>query len=48
MSVLLTGLTIEYVPGAPGILLNLIWLFMNGIGVRPCLLVIGIPRSLTD
>ncbi|KAI0765013.1 MFS general substrate transporter [Fomes fomentarius] len=33
MSVLLTGLTIKYVPGAPGIVLNLIWLFMNGIGV---------------
>ena len=34
MSVLLSGLTVKYVPGTPGIVLNLIWLFMNGIGVR--------------
>ena len=34
MSVLLSGLTIKYVPGTPGIVLNLMWLFMNGIGVR--------------
>ena len=34
LSVLLTGLTIKYVPGTPGIVLNLLWLFMNGIGVR--------------
>ncbi|KAI0713732.1 MFS general substrate transporter [Earliella scabrosa] len=33
MSVLLSGLTIKYVPGTPGIVLNLMWLFMNGIGV---------------
>ncbi len=35
VSVLLAGITIKYVPGTPGIILNLIWLFMNGIGVRP-------------
>ena len=34
MSVLLAGLTTAFVPGTPGIVLNLIWLFMNGIGVR--------------
>ncbi|KAI0806691.1 MFS general substrate transporter [Fomes fomentarius] len=33
LSVLLTGLTIKYVPGTPGIVLNLMWMFMNGIGV---------------
>ncbi|KAI0738042.1 MFS general substrate transporter [Daedaleopsis nitida] len=33
LSVLLTGLTIKYVPGTPGIVLNLCWMFMNGIGV---------------
>ncbi|KAI0746709.1 MFS general substrate transporter [Daedaleopsis nitida] len=33
MSVLLSGLTIKYVPGLPGIILNLMWLFMNGVGV---------------
>lgn len=34
MSVLLAGLTTAFVPGTPGIVFNLIWLFMNGIGVR--------------
>ncbi|CDO71928.1 hypothetical protein BN946_scf184940.g75 [Trametes cinnabarina] len=33
MSVLLSGLTTQFVPGTPGIVLNLVWLFMNGIGV---------------
>ncbi|KAI0373119.1 MFS general substrate transporter [Pilatotrama ljubarskyi] len=33
LSVLLSGLTTQFVPGTPGIVLNLIWLFMNGIGV---------------
>ncbi|KAI0760807.1 MFS general substrate transporter [Fomes fomentarius] len=33
LSVLLTGLTIKYVPGTPGIVLNLMWMFLNGIGV---------------
>ncbi|KAI0628836.1 MFS general substrate transporter [Trametes polyzona] len=33
MSVLLSGLTTQYVPGTLGIVLNLVWLFMNGIGV---------------
>ncbi|TFK82583.1 MFS general substrate transporter [Polyporus arcularius HHB13444] len=33
VSVLLAGITIKYVPGTPGIILNLIWLFMNGIGI---------------
>ncbi|KAI0823840.1 MFS general substrate transporter [Trametes gibbosa] len=33
MSVLLSGLTTQFIPGTPGIVLNLIWLFMNGIGV---------------
>ncbi|KAJ8701074.1 hypothetical protein PTI98_004037 [Pleurotus ostreatus] len=33
LSVLFTGLTIEYVPGRMGLLLCLGWLFMNGIGV---------------
>ena len=34
LSVLLSGLTVAFVPGTPGIVLNLVWLFMNGIGVR--------------
>ncbi|EIW61021.1 MFS general substrate transporter [Trametes versicolor FP-101664 SS1] len=33
MSVLLSGLTTQFVPGTLGIVLNLVWLFMNGIGV---------------
>ncbi|KAI0781543.1 MFS general substrate transporter [Trametes elegans] len=33
LSVLLSGLTTQFVPGTPGIVLNLVWLFMNGIGV---------------
>ena len=33
MSVLLAGLTTRFIPGTPGIVLNLMWLFMNGIGV---------------
>ncbi|KAF4607763.1 hypothetical protein EYR40_000098 [Pleurotus pulmonarius] len=33
LSVLFTGLTIEYVPGRMGLFLCLVWLFMNGIGV---------------
>ncbi|KAI0695091.1 MFS general substrate transporter [Cerioporus squamosus] len=33
VSVLLAGFTIKYVPGTLGIVLNLLWLFMNGIGV---------------
>lgn len=38
LSVLLTGLTIKYVPGTPGLVLNLMWMFLNGIGVRASLL----------
>lgn len=34
LSVLLFGLTAQYVDGRLGIVLNLVWLFMNGIGVR--------------
>ena len=34
LSVLLAGLTTHFVPGVPGMVLNLMWLFMNGIGVR--------------
>ncbi len=34
MSVLLSGLTTQFVPGTLGIVLNLVWLFMNSIGVR--------------
>ncbi|KAI0746707.1 MFS general substrate transporter [Daedaleopsis nitida] len=33
MSMLLSGLTIKYVPGTPGFVLSLAWLFLNGIGV---------------
>ncbi|EPS98322.1 hypothetical protein FOMPIDRAFT_147992 [Fomitopsis schrenkii] len=33
LSVLLFGLTAQYVDGRLGIALNLVWLFMNGIGV---------------
>ncbi|KAL7282885.1 hypothetical protein ACG7TL_002300 [Trametes sanguinea] len=33
MSVLLSGLTTQFIPGTLGIVLNLVWLFMNGIGV---------------
>lgn len=33
LSVLLSGLTTQFVPGTLGIVLNLVWLFMNSIGV---------------
>lgn len=33
LSVLLFGFTAQYVDGRLGIALNLVWLFMNGIGV---------------
>lgn len=39
LSVLLTGITIKYVPGTPGIVLNLCWMFMNGIGVRSSFMI---------
>ncbi|KAF4602948.1 hypothetical protein EYR38_003352 [Pleurotus pulmonarius] len=34
LAVLFTGLTVEYVPGRTGLLLCLVWLFMNGVGIR--------------
>ena len=46
MSVLLAGITIKYVPGTPGIILNLMWLFMNGIGVRPPLPACAVAPSI--
>jgi hypothetical protein len=34
LSVLLCGLTTRYIPGSTGIAINVVLLFMNGIGVR--------------
>ncbi|EIW61025.1 MFS general substrate transporter [Trametes versicolor FP-101664 SS1] len=34
LSVLLSGLTTQFVPGTLGIVLNLVWLFMNSIGIN--------------
>ena len=35
-SILLSGLVTQYVRGTPGLVLNLVLLFVNGLGVRVC------------
>ncbi|KAF4602947.1 hypothetical protein EYR38_003351 [Pleurotus pulmonarius] len=34
LSVLFIGLTVEFIPGRTGLLLCLVWLFMNGVGIH--------------
>ena len=41
MSILLSGLTTQFVPGTLGIGLNLVWLFMNGVGVCHIVMICG-------
>ena len=47
LSVLLFGLTTQYVDGRLGIALDLVWLFMNGIGVSSTVSCLALGYKLT-